>query len=309
MKESTGSDGISPLALGAAFLTAALWGFNFTVIKVGVAGVPPLFLACLRFALSAFPALLFVKKPNVSWASLAAYGLLLGVGQFGLLFTAMKLGAPAGLSSIILQAQAFFTAIIAAIALKEKVRAHNVIGMAVAAIGLFLIARSGNGSSSPVIPLPLVAMVLLSAVFWASANIVAKKMPKTDGLGLVVWSSLFSPLPLLCLSFAFEGTEKIYTAVTRLSPVSVGALAYLVIASTLFGYGVWNQLIMRHGATKIAPFSLLVPVFGVSSAALVLGERFGPWEAAAALLVLSGLVVHVFGGRISAVTPRRRPGP
>lgn len=296
MNDSDEKKGISPFALGLAVMIAAAWGFNFTVIKVGVAGVPPLFLAGLRFLLSAFPALLIIKKPPVSWRALAAYGLLLGVGQFGLLFTAIKWGAPAGLSSIILQAQAFFTALIAASALKEKIRPRNVLGMLVAAVGLGVIAFSGRGTNRG-IALPLIGMVLLAAFFWAAANIVAKKMPQTNGLGLVVWSSLFSPLPLFALSLIFEGPGKIAEAALKLTPLSVGALAYLVVASTLFGYGVWNQLIQRYGAGRIAPFSLLVPVFGVSSAALVLGERFGAAEAIASALVLAGLVIHVFGGR------------
>ena len=285
-------------ALGAALLVTAIWGFNFIVIKVGVAGVPPLLLAALRFALSAFPALLFVKKPQASWLSLAAYGLLLGVGQFGFLFTAMKLGAPAGLSSVILQAQAFFTAAIAAIALKEKIRVHNFAGMALAALGLAFIALGGRAPSAGGLTLGLTAMILLAAFFWASANVVARRMPKTDGLSLMVWSSLFSPLPLLGLSFMLEGKDAIVAAFVGLAPVSLGALAYLVLLSTLLGYGVWNQLIMRYGASRIAPFSLLVPIFGVSAGALVLGERFSAADAAASFLVLAGLVLHVFGGRL-----------
>lgn len=300
MEVSNETPRLSALALGAILLTTAIWGFNFIVIKVGVAGVPPLLLASLRFALSAFPALFFIKKPAASWASLAAYGLLLGVGEFGLLFTAMKLGAPAGLSSIILQAQAFFTALIAAFTLKEKVHAHNLIGMTIAALGLAVIAtagRGGTGGAGGLTPV-LVAMILLSAFFWAAANVVARKMPKTDGLSLMVWSSLFSPLPLLGLSFAFEGGPSIEAAFRGLQPISIAALAYLVILSTLFGYGAWNQLIMRYGASKVAPFSLMVPIFGVSSGALVLGERFETADALASVLVLAGLAIHVLGGRL-----------
>jgi O-acetylserine/cysteine efflux transporter len=297
MSEKTDQIG-GAATIAAALLTAALWGFNFTVIKVGVAGVPPILLACLRFALSAFPAVLFVKRPAAPWGLLAAYGLFLGVGQFSLLFTAIKLGAPAGLSSIILQSQALFTAVLAAIFLGERIRLHNLLGMLVAGAGLLVIALSGDGSAGA-LTVPLAAMVLGAAFFWAAANIAAKRMPKNDGLGLVVWSSLFSPLPLLGLSLAFEGPDRIAAALTGLSVLSVGALAYLVLASTIFGYGVWNHLIMRHGAARIAPFSLLVPVFGVSSAALVLGERFTAADAAASVLVLGGVAIHVFGGRLA----------
>lgn len=295
MRERNESERLPASALLAALLVAAVWGFNFTVIKVGVAGVPPLFLAFLRFALSAFPALLFVRRPKGSWLPLAAYGLLLGVGQFGLLFTAIKRGAPAGLSSIMLQSQAFFTAIIAAAVLKEKIKGTSVAGMIAAAAGLALIGLSDSGAGGS--SFPLLVMVPLAALFWASANIVARRVPGAGGLSLVVWSSLFSPLPLLALSLLLEGPAAIGAAVSSLRPVSVGALAYLVLGSTLFGYGVWNRLIMKHGAGRVAPFSLLVPVFGVSAASLALGEPFSAADAAASALVVGGLALHAFSGR------------
>lgn len=258
--------------------------------------MPPLFLVAIRFILTSFPAVFFIKRPKVPLIYLATYGLLLGVGQFGLIFTAMKLGAPAGLTSIILQSQAFFTALLAAVFLKERIRINNVIGMALAAVGLAAIAFSGNTASLP--PL-LILMILAAAGFWAAANIVAKAMPKTDGLSLIVWSSLFSPLPLFALSLLLEGKDAIASSFGNLGLISIGALAYLVLFSTLFGYGVWNQLIMRFGASRIAPFSLLIPVFGVSAGALVLGEHVSLADGVAAVLVLFGLLVHVFG------TPRR----
>ncbi len=296
MNRTTNGPTLSFGAIAAIVLVTAIWGFNFIVIKVGVRGVPPLLLASLRFVLSSVPAVFFVKRPNVPLAKLAAYGLLLGVGEFGLLFTAIKLGAPAGLSSIIMQSQAFFTALVAAVALRERIRATSLLGMTVAGVGLALIARAALSGDSGALSLWPVAMVVLSAFFWAAANVVAQKMPETDGLTLMVWSSVFSPLPLFGLSLLFE-RDAIPGALAGLTAVSVGALAYLVILSTLFGYGVWNQLIMRHGAKRIAPFSLLVPVFGVTSGALVLGERVSPLTAVAAACVLAGLAIHVFGAR------------
>jgi O-acetylserine/cysteine efflux transporter len=303
MREQDGEPGRIPArAIAAAIVIAAIWGFNFVVIKVGVAAVPPLMLAALRFLFSAFPAVFFVKRPQARWGAIAAYGLALGVGEFGFLFTAIKLGAPAGLSSILLQSQAFFTAILASLFLKEKLRARNVIGMIVAACGLALFAFGGKASSG--LTPALLAMILLAALGWAGANIVARTMPGTSALSLMVWSSLFSPLPLAALSFAIEGPGATAAAFSSLGIATIGALAYLVILSTLVGYGLWNHLIMRHGASKIAPFSLMVPVFSILSAALALGERFRAIDAAGAALILAGLLVHVFGG---APRPASKP--
>lgn len=295
-------DKLPASAIGAAVLIAAIWGFNFVVIKVGVSGMPPLMLAALRFLFSALPAAFFVKKPAAPMRKVAAYGLLLGVGEFGFLFTAMKLGAPPGLSSILLKSQAFFTAILAALFLGEKLRAHNVAGMAVATAGLAVFAFSSSGGEGGMSPL-LLSMIALAALGWAGANIVARKMPGASALGLMVWSSLFSPLPLAALSFAFEGYRVIGAAFRGISALTIGALAYLVLLSTLLGYGLWNKLIMRHGASRIAPFSLMVPIFGLASASLVLGERFSLVDAIGAALVLGGLLFHVFGGRIGTSSP------
>jgi O-acetylserine/cysteine efflux transporter len=296
MTDNRSTGGVPASALFQALLIAAIWGFNFVVIKVGVAGIPPLMLATLRFTFCVFPAIFLVRKPAASWKSLAGYGLFLGVVEFGFLFTAIKLGAPAGLSSLILQSQAFFTALIAAVVLKEKIRVHNLAGMIVAGAGLVLIAMSDSGGSAR-LSLPLLFMLLAAATGWAAANVIARTMPGTNGFALVVWSSLFSPVPLAAMSFFLEGPERIADAVKGLGWLSVGALAYLVIMSTLIGYGLWNRLIMRHGAARIAPFSLLVPIFGVASAALFLGERITALDAAAAALIMAGLALHVFGGK------------
>ncbi len=319
--EKTGQSALPGRTLVLIALVTAIWGFNFIVIKIGVSGVPPLFLAACRFALSALPAVFFVRKPPAPQWRLALYGLLLGLGEFGFLFTAIKLGAPAGLSSVILQFQAFFTALLAAVILKETVRANSVIGMATAALGLVLIALPAvTGSGGPggtagtrggpggFLLWPLV-MVVLAAFFWAGANIAAQGLGKTGGLSLVVWSSLYSPLPLFGLSFLLE-RDEILPALSNLEPLSIGALAYLVLLSTLFGYGLWNQLIMRHGAKRIAPFSLLVPVFGVAAGTLVLGETFTAGNALASVLILAGLAIHVFGGKrpMAGKAPERSRG-
>jgi O-acetylserine/cysteine efflux transporter len=281
-----------------ALVVTALWGFNFVVIAVGVEGVPPLFLACLRFVLAAFPALLFVKKPAVSWPMLIAYGMFLGVGQFGLLFSAIKLGAPAGLSSVILQAQAFFTALLAVAFLGEKFRWNNAAGLVIAGAGLVLMGWTKTDTGLASVPWVGLVMLLLAALMWAVANILARKMGPVDTLGLMVWSSLVPPLPLLALSWWLEGGDAIVGSLTHFSWLSAGSVAYLAFLSTLVGYGLWNWLISKRGASDVAPFSLLVPVFGVSSAWLVLGETFTPGHWAAAGLILAGLAVHVFGGRL-----------
>jgi O-acetylserine/cysteine efflux transporter len=288
-----------------ALLITAIWGFNFVVIKVGTDGVPPLLLAALRFVFVAVPAVFFVEAPRASWLLVAAYGLFLGVGEFGLLFCAIKLGAPAGLSSLILQAQAFFTALLAALFLGERLRLQSLAGMIIAAFGLGIIGWRGDqpGAWGGHFTLAL-AMLLGAALMWAVANVLAKRLGDVGALKLIVWSSLASPLPLLGLSLWFEGPSAIGTSLAALTWTSAGTLLYLVVLSTLLGYGAWNHLIVQHGAGRVAPFSMLVPIFGVSSGALFLGEHFTLYHGVAALFVLAGLALHAYVPR-PAVAPVR----
>jgi len=280
-------------------VVTALWGFNFVVIAVGVRDVPPLLLACLRFVLAAFPAVFFVKRPAVGWKPVVLYGVLLGVGQFGFLFTAIQWGAPAGLSSVILQSQAFFTALLAVAFLGERFRWNHGVGLVVAGAGLVLMGWTKTASGSLSVPWPALALLILGAFMWASANVVAKKMGPVDALSLVVWSSLVPPVPLFILSWCLEGGSAVTAALAHFSWLSLGAVAYLAFLSTLVGYGLWNWLIVKRGASSVAPFSLLVPLFGVSSSWLVLGEALTPGHFVAAGLILAGLVIHVFGGKWS----------
>jgi len=297
MSQTTGRISAGDIVL-VVFVTV-IWGFNFVVIAVGVRDVPPLLLACLRFVLAAVPAAFFIRRPKASMLKIASYGLVLGVGEFGLLFCAIKLGASSGLSSLVLQSQAFFTALLAALFLKETLRVRHGIGMILAFAGIgLLVYLKAAGTQALTMPLPALVMILLAALMWAIANILAKNMGGINALGLMVWSSLFSPLPLFLLSLALEGPQAIGAAVQGMSLLSIGSIAYLAFVSTLLGYGLWNYLIVKNGASAIAPFSLLVPVSGVFFSALLLGEQFSLGSLLAAGLIFSGLVVHVLGHKL-----------
>jgi O-acetylserine/cysteine efflux transporter len=278
-----------------ALVVVAIWGFNFVVIKVGVADVPPLLLTGLRFFFAAFPAVFFVRRPTCAWRWVVAFGLVLGVVKFGLLFVGMKAGMPAGLSSLVLQMQAFFTMGLAFLMLGERPKGAQILGALVAAVGIGVIASTRSGDGAPLGPF---LMVLGAAACWGLANIVTKKAGTVDMLSFVVWASLAAPLPLFALSLAFEGPAAIGAALAHPSAIAIGAVAYLAWPTTVLGFGIWSSLMSRHAAATVAPFSLLVPIFGMTSAFLVLGEPIGGREAAGAALVVAGLVVNVFGPRL-----------
>lgn len=285
---------MAPKDLFQALIVVLAWGVNFVVIKVGLHGVPPMLLGALRFLLAAFPAVFFVRRPQVPWRWLLAYGATISFGQFALLFTAMYVGMPAGLASLVLQAQAFFTLGLAVMCLGERFRAQNVVGLLIAAAGLTVIGLQGGGAMT----LLGFVLTLCASLSWATGNIVTKKIGNVDLVGLVVWGSLIPPIPFALLAYVFEGPRQIADSLMHISASSVFAVAYLSFIATLVGYSLWGRLMTRYPASQVAPFSLLVPIIGLASAALLLDEQLTTPQIAGAALVMAGLVVNVFGARI-----------
>jgi O-acetylserine/cysteine efflux transporter len=283
---------MSPRDLMLALIVVIAWGVNFVVIKVGLHGVPPMLLGALRFTLAALPAVFFVKRPQLPWRWLFAYGATISLGQFAFLFSAMYVGMPAGLASLVLQAQAFFTLIFAACFLHERFRLPNVAGLLIAAAGLAEIGMQGGHAMT----LGGFLLTLCAACCWALGNIVTKKVGKVDLVGLVVWGSLIPPLPFFALSYAFEGPQRMAAALSGISAMSIFAIVYLAFIATLIGYGLWSRLLSRYPASQVAPFSLLVPIVGLASASLFLDEQLSSVQILGALLVMAGLAVNVFGG-------------
>lgn len=270
-----------------AVAVAVVWGVNFVVIHVGLETFPPLLFAALRFALVAAPGVLLLARPPIPLRWLVGVGLFLSAGHFGLLFVAMDLGLPAGLASLVLQLQAVFTIALAIALLGERPRPVQLAGAAVALGGMGIIAA---GRSAEV---PLVALLVCvgAAASWGLGNICTRRAQAPDAMALLVWSSLVPPIPLAAASLAFEGTGAWGDAAAALDPGGVAALGYVVVVSTVFGFGAWTWLLRRHPASEVAPFTLLVPVVGIATAWVALGEVPGAAEIAGALVVLAGLAL------------------
>ena len=278
----------------AALIVIAAWGINFVVIKVALFEIPPLLLGAVRFTLVAFPAIFFIKRPAVSLRSLMEYALIISFAQFIFLFTAIYIGMPAGLASLVLQSQAFFTVLIAAWFLHEGVRRHNVVGIAVAVLGLVLIGWGARPGSVSVLGF---TFTICAAICWAIGNIVVKGFGDIDMLALVVWGALIPPIPFFVLSWFIEGPELIGHSLTHMTFLGFGALIYLVLIATIVGFVLWGRLLARHPASKVAPLSLLIPVIGLVSSALLLDEHMAPIQWIGGAIVMVGLAVNTFGTR------------
>lgn len=278
-----------------ALLVMMVWGANFVAIKVGVESVPPLLLTGLRFLFTALPAVFFLRRPAAPWSLIALFGLLLGVVKFGLVFSAVKLGMPAGLTSLLMQLQVFFTLGLAFIFFGESPSRMQALGAAIAFGGIGVFALERVQGALPLVPF---LMVIGASFAWGLANITIKKAGKVDTLAFLVWSSLFSPLPLIALSFVVDGPAAMIDALSPPRLDAVLALAFIVGPSTLFAFAMWNGLLTRYPTSTAAPFALLVPVFGILSGSLLLGEPFTPLAMLGSGVVFAGLLVNVFGDRL-----------
>ena len=281
-----------------AILVVIVWGANFTVIKLGLDGVPSMFLVAIRYTLVAFPAVFFIKKPTIEWKYIFFYGFTVGVGQFACLFYAMEIGMPASLASIIVQIQAFISPFLSSLFLKEKLNVKQLAGFAVAALGLVIIGFDSVSSTSE-ISLTAILLTLMAPVFWATSNIISKHASnlavsrgnKLEMLNMVVWASLIPPIPMLALALLIDSPADLIHSFVNLNYMSIFSSLYLAFGSTLFGYGIWNMLISKYSMSKISPISLLVPITGLFTARIVLSEELSHMQWTGVAIILLGLII------------------
>lgn len=292
---SVAADNIPLRHVLLAIAVMAVWGSNFVVIRIGLDHLPPLTFAALRFAAAFFPAVLFLKRPDVPWRNLAAYGLLVGGGQFGFLFIAMNGHITPALASLVVQMQVFFTIGLAAMLSGERVRPFQCVALLIAVAGLALIGVHTDAMTTPV----GLALVLAAGLSWAGSNIVVRSTPTVDMLSYVVWASPFSIAPLLAAALAFEGPTAMAAGVVHADTATWAAVLWQAAGNTMFGYAVWGWLLGRYPVASIAPMTLLVPVFGIACSALFLGEPLQDWKLEAMALVMIGLFINVMWPKLA----------
>jgi O-acetylserine/cysteine efflux transporter len=291
---------MSPVHLTAALLMVTIWGFNFIVMRWGLNEVPPVTLTLLRFALATFPALLLVARPRVPWWRLAAYGLFAFALQFSLLFAGLAAGMPTGLSSLVIQVQAFFTIGLAVLLSRERPRGTQLAGAALAGAGLVFVATHLPGGTR----LGLL-LVVAAAASWATANLIVKHL-RGEPLAIVVWASACAVPPLAVAALVIDGPQRVAGAVASLSAGQWLGVAFQAWPTTLLAFGIWAWLLRLYPATVVAPFTLLVPVVGMSCAVWLLGEPLLWWKLAGAALVLAGLALNVFAARLERRVKREK---
>jgi O-acetylserine/cysteine efflux transporter len=282
--------------IALAVAVAVIWGFNFVMIKAGLDELPPILLCALRFFFAAFPAVFFIRRPNIAFRQVAAFGLVMFALQFTLLFFGMAAGVTAGLASLLLQVQVFFTILLAIMFLHEKPSAWQIAGAIIAFSGIGLVSANLGGDISAL----GMGLIIAAAASWGAGNLISKRLGKIDMLALVVWGSFVAWPPLLLVSFIFEQNFWDLEVLSGLTWRSVAAIGYNAYPVTLLGFAAWNWLMSHYPAATVAPFSLLVPVFGLASSAWVMDEPIHPWKIGAAVLIIAGLCINLLATHLAA---------
>jgi O-acetylserine/cysteine efflux transporter len=281
-----------PRHIMLAVLVMVIWGFNFVFVNIGLETFPPLALCSVRFFMASVPVIFFIKRPQIPWLLIILYSLLAFALHFSCLFIGMKAGVSPGLTSLLSQTQVFFSFMLAAVFLGERLTQWQIMGASLALMGLVVVAEHLNGvdlTGSGLI------WILLASMAWGSGNLCIKKMGGAQGLSLIVWASFLSFPLLLASSYLLEGPSAVILSLQHISWRGVSALLYIAYGSTWIGYGLWVWLMSKYSVGTMVPFALLVPVFGMLASSFVLGEGLPAWKLIAAFFIMLGLIVHLFG--------------
>jgi O-acetylserine/cysteine efflux transporter len=282
-----------------AALVVLIWGTNFLVIDVGLDDVPPLLFLAIRFTLVAIPAMFFLKPPKIAWRDILLIGAFLSLGQFALLYIALKLGMPPGLASLLHQSQVLLTVVVAAVLLRERPTRRQLVGILIGMLGLAIVIV-GHGQAAPWLP---VVVLLGGSLSWAIGNVITRRAKAAASVSLVVWSGAVVPIPALLLSLAIETPPVVWQALTHFTWTALLSTLYTVVLSTLVGYGIWNFLLARYPTSSVVPWALLVPVVGILVAWAVAHETPTVTELVGGAVMLAGLAIAVvvWGRRPTAV--------
>ena len=278
-------------------LVIVIWGLNFIFVKLGLEEISPLLLCALRFFLASIPAVFFIKPPQVPFRIVASYGLVMFGLQFGFVFMGMYVGMTPGMASLIMQVQVFFSMFFAVLFLGEQPSFGQIVGALVSFSGIGLVAMHFDRNVS----LLGFILILAAAASWGVGNLITKKIKTTNLISVVVWGSFVACVPMFIFSLLLEGPQAIVNSYEHVTWKGIGSVLYIVYVSTWVGYGIWNWLIGRYPVGMIVPFTLLIPVVGILSSVLILGEPFQLWKLVAGLLVISGLCINILSARFFMV--------
>jgi drug/metabolite transporter (DMT)-like permease len=264
-----------------------VWGLNFSVIKLGVSNIDPLLLTALRFTLAVIPAIFFVKRPQVKWRYLVAYGLTFAIGVWGMGSWSIQAGLSAGMASVLMQMNVVISLLVGYFLLKETVTSMRVVGSIIAIIGLLLSVSVTDGS----VTMLGLLLIVLASLSWSITSLIVKKAGTKEVFAFSIWGMLFAPIPLFTLAYLQSDHQQLLTLNLLMNSSVIFSVLFQAYPVTLFGYWVWNRLLVKYPLSTVAPLSLLVPIFGLLGSAIFYQEQIGLVKAIACLLVIAGLMI------------------
>ncbi|MCY4038894.1 MAG: EamA family transporter [Hyphomicrobiales bacterium] len=275
---------MKPLHIFYAVLISAIWGTNFLITKVGLQELPPIFFTCLRYSAIVFPLIFFIKRDGLPWDLILKIGISLGTLTFTLAFIGIKLGVPAGLTSLLMQTQVIFTLILSAFILRDVPGVAQQIGVTISAAGVGLLVWSYSQSPT----FTGLMFVLAGALCSGVTKILMKQGGQYDTFRLMIWMSLVPPVPLFLLSMIFESGQ--FEALQHVTYRGVGAILFNSFVSTVLGFGLMGYLVKIYSPNMVAPYAFLVPVFGLAGGFLFLDETLDVASSAAVVIIMGGLL-------------------
>lgn len=275
-------------------LVTIIWGVNFAVSKLGMDQIPPLMLSALRFSVVAC-AVVFIPRPKIDWRLVCGIAIFIGVIKFSLLFIALDIGFGAGLSSVVVQGQVFFTIMLVFVIFKERIDKFQIAGLIIGFTGLAIMGFDDGSSFN----LTGFFLVITAAICWAIANMFFRQTGNTSAVAVIVWASLYAAGPIWILSAIFEGPDRIISSFTNIGTIGIATVLYVSILSTLLAYSVWGKMLSKYKAADVTPFALLIPVSGLLGGILLLDEKISLLAQIGIATIMFGLTITVIGGRLA----------
>ncbi|WP_337164285.1 EamA family transporter [Vibrio fluvialis] len=268
----------------------AIWGFNFSMIKLGVSEMDPLLIAAARFFCATFPIIFFVRKPNVQWRYLVAYGLVFGTGIWGMASCSITFGLSSGMASVLLQTDVLTTVLVGVLLYKEVISARMAAGIVLSVVGLVVSIIYTNGN----VTLAGVVFIMISAICWPLAGVIVRKSGTRSAFAFNIWGMLFAPLPLVALSVGMNGWDVLSTTYQQWNGNAWISVLFQAYPTTVFGYWVWNKMVLKYPMSQLAPMTLLVSVFALLSGYAIYDEQLSlaQWVSCSTFLLGIGLVLY-----------------
>ncbi|OKO76799.1 EamA family transporter [Bradyrhizobium sp. NAS96.2] len=287
---------MKPADVGIAVMVAVIWGLAFVASRIALNEFSPELMTTLRFAIAALPCL-FLRKPDVPWPLLIAISSTLFLGQFLAQAFAIAHGVPVGLSSVVVQSQALFTIAFAAIAFGEMPTRPQVIGVAIAALGLLMICGTVGYDFS----VAAFAILMICPVSFAIGNLLLRQAHAAPMFDLFAWLCLSAAVPLAVLTLISNGPQPTWQALSHMSLAGLACVLCLGGISTSIAYWLWGRLLRDYPAAQVVPFALLVPFVGSAASSIVFGETFEPLRLAGMVTVIGGIAVMLLSKRPKAL--------